>query len=202
MSSEFITGFLTGAALIIAIGAQNAFVLRQGLRREHVWQIVMICALADASLIAAGIAGLGSLIQSIPVLFKVTWAGGAVFLLWYGYAAARRALQAKQMLPQEDQKMSRRAALTTCMAFTFLNPHVYLDTVILLGSLANQAGPTGRWSFGIGAMAASFSWFMGLGYGAQLLAPLFRNNLTWRLLDSLVAVTMFSLGLRLLRSSS
>ncbi|RZI39990.1 amino acid transporter [Herbaspirillum sp. HC18] len=198
MPQEAIAGFLSGAALIVAIGAQNAFVLRQGLRCEHVLPVVMVCALADALLIAAGIAGLGALIQSIPVLLDITWLGGAVFLLWYGYAAARRALKVNQMTPDEGQKISLAQALATCLAFTFLNPHVYLDTVILLGSLANQAGEHGRWPFGAGAMAASFTWFIGLGYGARLLAPLFKKIIAWRVLDSLVAVTMFGLGLSLL----
>lgn len=198
MPQEAIAGFLSGAALIVAIGAQNAFVLRQGLRREHVLPVVMVCALADALLIAAGIAGLGALIQSIPVLLDVTWLGGAAFLLWYGYSAARRALKANQMMPDEGRETSLSAALATCLAFTFLNPHVYLDTVILVGSLANQAGENGRWPFGAGAMAASFTWFISLGYGARLLAPLFKKVIAWRVLDSLVAVTMFGLGLSLL----
>ena len=198
MSQEVIAGFLSGAALIVAIGAQNAFVLRQGLRREHVLPVVAVCALADALLIAAGIAGLGALIQSIPVLLDVTWIGGALFLLWYGYAAARRALQANRMMPDEGQEIPLAEALAMCLAFTFLNPHVYLDTVILLGSLANQAGENGRWPFGAGAMTASLVWFISLGYGARLLAPLFKKIIAWRVLDSMIAVTMFGLGLSLL----
>lgn len=201
MTTYFITGFLSGAALIIAIGAQNSFVLRQGIRCEHVLPIVLVCAIADSLLIAAGITGLGTLIKSVPVLLEVTRYGGATFLIAYGIIAARRALQPHLLTVESDTGTSLGAAMVTCLAFTFLNPHVYLDTVILLGSLANQYGDNGRWVFGCGAVAASFIWFFALGYGARLLGPLFNKASAWRVLDSLIALTMFGLGISLLMST-
>ena len=199
MSTDLIAGFLSGASLIIAIGAQNSFVLRQGIRREHVLPITLVCAGADAVLIATGIAGLGALIKSAPLLLEVTRYGGAAFLLCYAFIAARRALQSNQLSIDPDAETSLGTALAACLAFTFLNPHVYLDTVILLGSLANQCGSGGRWVFGTGAAAASFTWFFSLGYGARLLAPLFRKPFAWRVLDSLVAAVMLGLGMMLLK---
>jgi len=198
MTSTLTAGFLSGAALIIAIGAQNSFVLRQGIRREHVLPIVLVCAGADAILVAAGIAGLGTLIQSAPLILDVTRYGGAAFLAAYGVIAARRAFQPHLLTIDPGVGASPGTAMATCLAFTFLNPHVYLDTVILLGSLANQCGERGRWVFGSGAALASFVWFFALGYGARLLAPLFSKTGAWRVLDSLIALTMFGLGVMLL----
>jgi L-lysine exporter family protein LysE/ArgO len=198
MTADFIAGFLSGAALIIAIGAQNSFVLRQGIRREHVQPVVLVCAGADALLIAAGIAGLGALIQSMPMLLDLTRLGGSAFLVVYGLAAVRRALQCREMKVDSGVGTSLGAAMATCLAFTFLNPHVYLDTVILLGTLANQRGAGGRWVFGGGAAAASFVWFFALGYGARLLGPLFSKPIAWRVLDWLIALIMLGLGLSLL----
>ena len=198
MPNGLIAGFLSGAALIIAIGAQNAFVLRQGIRREHVLPIVLICASADALLILSGIAGLGALFQSAPVFMTVARYGGAAFLFAYGLLAARRAFHVERLAVDANIGISLQAALATCLSFTFLNPHVYLDTVILLGSLANQHGQGGRWWFGAGAIAASFVWFFSLGYGARLLAPIFTKPFAWRILDSLIALTMIGLGAALL----
>lgn len=198
MTALFITGFLSGATLIIAIGAQNSFVLSQGIRREHVLPIVLVCAGADALLIAAGIAGLGALIRSAPAVLTVTRYGGAAFLLGYGMVAARRALHPGALSVDAGVGASLGSALAMCLAFTFLNPHVYLDTVILLGSLANQFGTEGRWAFGAGAAAASFVWFFSLGYGARVLGPLFCRPVAWRVLDSLIACIMFALGISLL----
>jgi L-lysine exporter family protein LysE/ArgO len=198
MTTDFIAGFLSGAALIIAIGAQNSFVLRQGIRREHVLPVVLVCAGADALLIAAGIAGLGALIQSIPMLLNLARYGGSVFLVAYGLAAARRALQPHSLSIDTRVGTSLGAAMIACLAFTFLNPHVYLDTVILLGSLASQRGDSGRWAFGAGAATASFVWFFALGYGARLLGPLFSKPIAWRVLDWLMALIMFGLGITLL----
>ena len=200
MSADLIAGFLSGAVLIIAIGAQNAFVLRQGLRREHVLAIVLVCAGADALLIAAGIAGLGALIASIPLLLDVARYGGAVFLVVYGLAAARRAFQAHGLKLEAACGTTLGAALAACMAFTGLNPHVYLDTVSLRGSLASQRGSDGRWVFGAGAATASFAWFFALGYGARLLGPLFSKPVAWRVLDALIALIMLGLGAALLAS--
>ncbi len=196
--TDLIAGFLSGAALIIAIGAQNSFVMRQGLRREHVLPVVLVCAGADALLIGAGIAGLGALIRSMPVVLDLARYGGAAFLLAYGCVAARRALLAQGMTVDSSVATPLGAAMATCLAFTFLNPHVYLDTVILLGALASQRGTNGRWIFGGGAAAASFAWFFALGYGARLLGPIFTRPLAWRVLDSLIAVIMWGLGIALL----
>ena len=183
--------------MIIAIGAQNSFVLRQGIRREHVLPVVLVCAGADALLIAAGIAGLGALIQSVPLVLEVTRYGGAAFLLVYGLVAARRVLRPQLLTVDSGVGTSLGAAMAACLAFTFLNPHVYLDTVILLGSLANQCGKSGRWVFGGGAATASFAWFFALGYGARLLRPLFSKAGAWRVLDALIALIMFGLGITL-----
>ena len=199
MTADLIAGFLSGSTLIIAIGTQNSFVLRQGIRREHVLPIVLVCASSDALLIAAGIVGLGAAIQSVPFVFEVARYGGSAFLVAYGFIAARRALQSHQMAVDSGVGTSLGSAVSTCIAFTFLNPHVYLDTVILLGSLASQRGNSGRWLFGGAAAAASFVWFFALGYGARALAPLFNKPIAWRVLDSLIALIMFGLGITLLQ---
>ena len=198
MRADFVAGFLSGTALIIAIGAQNAFVLRQGIRREHVLPIVLVCAVADALLIAAGIAGLGALIQFTPLLLRVARYGGAAFLLFYGWTAARRVLQPHALLVDIHEGSTLAAAMATCLTFTFLNPHVYLDTVILLGALASQRGDPGRWVFGAGAAIGSVVWFFSLGFGARFLAPVFRKPVAWRVLDGLIALVMVGLGLSLL----
>jgi L-lysine exporter family protein LysE/ArgO len=202
MTTNLISGFLSGAALIIAIGAQNSFVLRQGIRREHVLPIVLVCAGADALLIVAGIAGLGALIHAAPLILDITRYGGAVFLFVYGMIAARRALQPHLLTVDSSVGTSLGSAMMTCLAFTFLNPHVYLDTVVLLGSLANQKGESGRWLFGAGAVAASFAWFFALGYGSRLLCPLFSKAGAWRVLDTLIALVMFGLAVALLAGGS
>jgi L-lysine exporter family protein LysE/ArgO len=197
MSTLFFTGFFAGAALIIAIGAQNAFVLRLGLKREHVLPVVALCAGADALLIFAGIAGLGVAIERFPLLLTIARYGGGLFLLAYALMAARRALHPGTLSVADEPPMPLRTALLTALGFTLLNPHVYLDTVILLGSLANQHGDA-RWQFGAGAITASFVWFSALGYGARLLAPLFRQPRAWRILDAFIALTMGALALSLL----
>ena len=197
MTPHLAAGFLTSAALIIAIGAQNAYVLRQGLRREHVLPLALFCAGADAVLIFAGIAGLGALISAEPTLLGFARYGGAAFLFWYGIQAARRALHEERLEIAASEAVSLKQALLTCAAFTFLNPHVYLDTVILLGTLGGQRGD-GRWAFAAGAMLASFVWFFALGYGARLLAPVFARPAAWRVLDAGIALLMFGLGASLL----
>jgi L-lysine exporter family protein LysE/ArgO len=194
MPTVLIAGFFTGAALIIAIGAQNAFVLRQGIRQEHVLPIVLVCTLSDLILISAGVAGLGAIIGAAPRLLVLAKLAGAVFLAVYGVAAARRALAANSLRAASGGSISLRAALGMCLGFTLLNPHVYLDTVVLIGSLASQHGEVGRWVFGAGAAAASVVWFFSLGYGARFLAPLFARPGAWRVLDSLIALTMFLLA--------
>jgi L-lysine exporter family protein LysE/ArgO len=194
-----LAGLGTGLSLIVAIGAQNAFVLRQGIRREHVAAVVAICALSDAVLISAGVGGVGSLVRGMPSAVAVTgWLGGA-FLVWYGLLAARRALRPQQLEAAGDGGAggsgggSLRAAVLTCLAMTWLNPHVYLDTVLLLGSVSNGYG-SARWGFGAGAAAGSVVWFTGLGFGARLLERPFSRPGSWRVLDSAIACTMVALG--------
>lgn len=197
MHTPLITGFLSGLVLIIAIGAQNAFVLRQAIRREHRLPITLICALSDAALILAGIAGLGALIQASSTLLTITRYGGAAFLFTYSFFAARRAWHGEQLSIAEEGAMPLLTAVMSCLGFTFLNPHVYLDTVVLLGALANQQGEQGRWLFGAGAMLASLVWFTALAYGGSYLAPLFQKKLAWRVLDTLIATVMFGLAVSL-----
>ncbi|AVO46883.1 LysE/ArgO family amino acid transporter [Phreatobacter cathodiphilus] len=195
-----LTGFLLGLGLIVAIGAQNAFVLRQGLMRRHVLLVTTLCALSDAVLILAGVAGLGSLVARSPVLLTVATLGGAAFLLAYGALAARRALRPDGLTaaPPETQDVGRVVAAT--LAFTFLNPHVYLDTVVLVGSLSARHTGSARAAFAGGAMTASFLWFYGLGFGARLLAPVFARPAAWRVLDGLIACVMVAIALSLLNA--
>ena len=190
-------GFAAGISLIAAIGAQNAFVLRQGIRNEHVLPVVLLCAASDLVLILAGIAGVGALVTAHPTLTTVARYGGAAFLIGYGLLAARRALKPAAMTPADAGPARLTSVLLTCLALTFLNPHVYLDTVVLLGTLANQQGDR-RWLFGAGAAAASTVWFFGLGFGGRRLAGLFARPATWRILDWLIAATMVVLGISLL----
>ncbi|MDQ0736125.1 LysE/ArgO family amino acid transporter [Arthrobacter agilis] len=191
-------GFATGLTLIVAIGSQNAFVLRQGLRRSHVMLVVAVCASSDLVLIVLGVSGLGAVIERAPgVLEVVRWAGAA-FLAGYGILAARRALQGEHLdADGGSTTMSWRAALGTCLALTWLNPHVYLDTVLLLGSLATMHGTPGKWWFAAGAALGSLVWFSALGVGARFLAPLFARPSAWRVLDALIAVVMLGLAVML-----
>lgn len=189
-------GLGTGLSLIVAIGTQNAFVLRQGLRREHVLPVVAVCGLSDAVLIAAGIAGIGGLLALWPgALAVVSWVG-ALFLGGYGLLAARRALRPGPMTTGAGTTASPRTAVLTCLALTWLNPHVYLDTVLLLGAVGNGYGE-GRWIFAAGAVLGSAGWFGALGFGARSLSGLFARRAAWRVLDGLIAVTMITLGVAL-----
>jgi L-lysine exporter family protein LysE/ArgO len=192
-------GLGTGLSLIVAIGAQNAFVLRQGLRGEHVPAIVTVCALSDLVLIAVGVAGVGALVTVRPgVLTAIAWVGAA-FLVVYGLFAARRALRPGALAAADGEApadASVRTSVLTCMGLTWLNPHVYLDTVLLLGSVAAGYG-THRWDFAVGAGAASILWFCGLGFGARFARPVFARPAAWRVLDSAIAITMIALGIRL-----
>ncbi len=193
-------GFGTGLSLIVAIGAQNAFVLRQGIRRDALLAVVGICALSDAVLIALGVGGVGAVVVAWPAaLTVVAWIGG-VFLLCYGALAARRVVRpASSGLEAEGGAAagSRRRAVLTCIPLTWLNPHVYLDTVFLVGSVAAQHG-TARWTFGVGAALASLCWFAALGFGARLLGRFLAHPAAWRVLDALVATTMTVLGVTLI----
>lgn len=182
------TGFLTGLSLIVVIGAQNAYVLRQGLRREHVAAVVAVCAASDLVLIAAGVAGLGGLVAANPGALAVARWGGAVFLVALAAAAVRRATRAEHLDPAATGPSGLAPTLATALALTWLNPHVYLDTVVLLGGLSTQHEP--RWAFGLGAGAASVAWFTALGFGARALRPLFARPGAWRGLDLAVAAVL------------
>ena len=196
MQSPLITGFLASFALIAAIGAQNAFVLRQGIRREHVLPVVAMCTTSDVVLITAGIAGVGALIGAHPDVLTAARVGGSAFLVGYGLLAARRAYRPASLTPSDAAPARLAQVLLTCAALTFLNPHVYLDTVVLLGTLANEHRD-GRWLFAVGAVTASAVWFVGLGLGARRLSGMFARPATWRVLDSVIAATMIGLGVSL-----
>jgi L-lysine exporter family protein LysE/ArgO len=194
LTSAFTTGFFLSATLIVAIGAQNSFVLRQGLRREHVAVIVAFCALADLALISAGVAGLARVLGLAPMLTLALTIAGTLFLLWYGVRALRRAFRPAALQAAADARMSLRTAVTQAAAFTFLNPHVYLDTVLLMGSIgARQPADSRLWFVG-GAALASGAWFTTLGFGARLLAPAFSRPRAWQILDTLIGVTMWVLA--------
>lgn len=202
-----LTGLAFGLSLIVAIGAQNAFVLRVGLRRAHVLPVVAVCALSDAALVAAGVAGLGSLVDRAPAVLTVARVGGAAFLLGYAVVAARRAWRPAGAALATGEGPAHVPAeapgplwpvLATCLALTWLNPHVYLDTVVLLGSVAGTHGDL-RWWFAAGAVAGSVLWFTGLGYGARLLRPAFARPGAWRVLDAAIALVMAAIAVSLLR---
>lgn len=198
MLAAALSGFFLGASLIIAIGAQNAFILRQGLLRQHVFILCLICALSDALLIAAGVAGLGALISQSPKLIMIVTVAGSAFLFWYAAVAFRRAFHPEAMQAVTNGATSLKSAVATCLALTFLNPHVYLDTVVLLGSLSARFEGSERAAYGAGAALASFVWFFSLGYGARLLQPVFAKPTAWRVLDCLIGAVMTLIGLSLL----
>jgi L-lysine exporter family protein LysE/ArgO len=191
----FATGFAASAALIVAIGAQNAFVLRQGLARAHVGAVVAFCATADAVLIAIGVAGVGATIAASPALATAVTAGGAAFLAAYGARALHRAASPDALHAAGGAPMpSRRTVLAQAAAFTLLNPHVYLDTVLLLGTVGAQHPPGSRGAFVLGAACASVAWFGALGFGAARLAPFFARPGAWRALDAAVGTTLLALA--------
>ncbi len=193
----FIAGFALGFSLILAIGAQNAFVLRQGLRREHVFALCLTCAVSDAILIAAGVAGFGSLSNAVPWFEPLMRYGGAGFLIWYGFRSFFSAWQGgTAMKLGEGQKTSLRATLLTVLAFTWLNPHVYLDTVVLIGSISAQYND--RLAFALGAMSSSFVFFFSLGYGAGVLSPIFARPRAWQILDVVIGVVMLGIAAKLI----
>ena len=196
----FVQGMVLSLGLIVAIGAQNAFVLRQGLRREHVGSVVAFCAVADALLITAGVLGMAQALGDRPELAKALALGGAAFLALYGWRALQRARQASSLdVTESGQSLSRGAAMAQAAAFTLLNPHVYLDTVLLVGIIgAQQPAPLQGW-FAAGASVASLLWFSALGFGARWLAPWFARPRAWQLLDAMIGVTMWVLSLLLVR---
>jgi L-lysine exporter family protein LysE/ArgO len=196
-SSVMLQGFVTGGGLIIAIGAQNAFLLAQGVRRQYHWPIALLCSLSDALLICLGVLGMGALISESPMMLELARIFGALFLFYYGYRALRSALQPGGLDMARRGAGSLKSALLTTLAVSLLNPHAYLDTVVLVGSIATQYGDSLRYWFGAGAVLASFAWFLMLGMGAPKLAPLFRDPRAWRLLDSLVCLMMWGIALSL-----
>ena len=194
MLTAYLTGLLTGLSLIVAIGAQNAYVLRQGLRREHVGIVVVICAVSDLLLIAAGTLGIGTLVRYVPwLLVALTW-GGVAYLLWFAYRSFRSAMHPQALSSGEDA--GRRSIIATALALTYLNPHVYLDTVVMLGTLATQQD-AGRWFFAAGAGTGSIVWFSALGFGARALSKPLGRPSTWRVVDVLVGLTMLAIAVGL-----
>lgn len=193
-----LAGLGLGLSLIVAIGAQNAYVLRQGLRREHIAVVILICAISDAALIALGVAGAGWVFDRVPWLVDVVRWAGAAFLAAYGVLAARRALRPQGLAAASGDATAGGllAVVGTTLALTWLNPHVYLDTVVLLGSVASTHGQW-RWAFGVGAMLSSALWFTALGLGARLLAPVFARPTAWRVLDGVIAVVMVAIAVSL-----
>lgn len=201
MSSVFLSGFGISAALIMAIGAQNAHVLRQGLRREHVAMTIAVCAVCDAALIIVGIAGLGSLFSANPDWMTIARYAGAAFLGWYGLRALRSALRGSSMevdARHTRRGLTRRQALLAAIGFSLLNPHAYLDTVVLIGSIGSQQAEAVRPIFAAGAVTASFVWFILLGYGARVLTPIFSRPVAWRVLDALVAAMLWTIAASLI----
>jgi L-lysine exporter family protein LysE/ArgO len=198
MWSAAVSGFLLGGSLIVAIGAQNAFVIRQGALNAHVFWVCLFCAVCDAVLIWGGVFGLGALIKLVPMFIPVLTYGGAAFLIWYGVKALLRALNPSGMGASTESVGTLKAALAACAAFTLLNPHVYLDTVVLVGSIANARPQGEQVPFAAGASAASFAWFFVLGYGAKALGPWLVRPKVWRVIDFCIAGVMFLLALKLL----
>ena len=192
----FIPGLLTGLSLIIAIGAQNAFVIRQGLAKSHVFLVVVICALADALLILLGTGGLGTLIQSKPGLLEFIRWFGVIYLSWFGIKSVRSALKTQEFLAGDSLISTRKTVVLSVLGFTFLNPHVYLDTVILVGSVANQFH-SDRWYFALGASIGSVLWFTSIGFGAQAASKYMSRPIFWKVLDAIIAIVMFTVAILL-----
>ncbi|NBZ88131.1 LysE/ArgO family amino acid transporter [Stagnihabitans tardus] len=198
MLTPLIQGFFTGLSLILAIGAQNAFVLRQGIRREHVLAVVAVCAISDALLIAAGVAGFGTVTQALPWLVPAMRWFGAAFLAWYGWQRLQAARKGGEALrPADAAPAPLRQVLGTCLLLTWANPHVYLDTMVLLGSISTQHTPHEA-TFGLGAAISSLTFFAALGFGARLLAPLFAKPRAWVILELIVGLTMWTIAASLL----
>ncbi|HSV39402.1 MAG TPA: LysE/ArgO family amino acid transporter [Nocardioidaceae bacterium] len=201
--STVLAGLLTGLSLIVAIGAQNAYVLRQGVLRSHVTSVVAVCAISDLILIVAGVSGIGTLVDHAPWVIEVVRWFGVAFLVWYGVGSLRRAFAPASLEPTAaapSASVVGRQTVLRAVALTWLNPHVYLDTVLLVGSIAaayEVAHPGGRWLFATGAAAASIVWFTSLGYGARLLAPVLTRPRAWQALEIVIALTMFGIAAKL-----
>ncbi len=202
MLTPYFTGMGIGAGLIIAIGSQNAFVLTQGIKKQYHLEVAFICALCDTVLIGAGVAGLGRFIERLPLLITITSAAGAVFLFIYGLMNLISAVRGSGSMGDNSQNIQgRKQVALTALALTLLNPHVYLDTVVLLGSISGTFDGSGRYLFGAGAVTMSYIWFFGLSIGAGLLSPLFRKPITWRILNLIIFAIMWSISYRLFRYS-
>jgi L-lysine exporter family protein LysE/ArgO len=190
----FFQGLGLSGGLIIAIGAQNAFVLSQGVRKNYPLQTALVCSACDAILMVVGISGVGAIVAANPHLTQIAALGGALFLFWYGSRSLRSAIQGNSLLTAAQPNLSRRKLLLTTLALTLLNPHVYIDTIVLVGSISGQLPVSDRYLFGAGAISASILWFFSLSFGAGLLAPLFRKPFAWRCLDGLVCLTMWTIA--------
>ena len=197
--SSIIEGFVMGAGLIIAIGAQNAFVLKQGIKGEHRSAIAWICALSDAFLIASGIAGMGYIFSSHPLITKAVSIAGAAYLLWFAFRCFHSAFKGESMdiNGEVSASLSLKNAVITTLALTYLNPHVYLDTVVMLGGFGAARSPEIRPFFGLGAVSASFIWFFTLAYSGKIIAPLFRKQISWRILDTVIGFVMIYITIKL-----
>lgn len=201
MLSTYISGFTLGLSLILAIGSQNAFVIKQGLKHQHVFLICLVCALSDAILISLGVAGFGKIIQAHPQIESFARYAGAIFLFVYGFLSFKSAFtQSHQLDLNQESTQSALKSILICLAFTWLNPHVYLDTVVLLGSISTQYQPH-QMQFAIGAVSASFIFFFSLGYGARLLAPVFQKPKAWKILEFIVGCMMWAIGFSLVFSA-
>jgi L-lysine exporter family protein LysE/ArgO len=195
----FVEGCVTGAGLIIAIGAQNAFVLKQGILKNYVFITALICAIIDAILISVGVGGFGVILTSNVILLTLAKWGGALFLGYYGFRSFRSVFKSESLkLDFTPERPDLKLSIITVLALSLLNPHVYLDTVVLLGSIGAQFLPHERIYFAFGAVVASFVWFFSLGYGAAYLAPLFRKPLAWKILDFLIGCVMWAIALSLI----
>jgi L-lysine exporter family protein LysE/ArgO len=192
----FFPGLLTGLSLIIAIGAQNAFVIRQGLTKKHVFLVVAICAISDALLILLGVAGLGALISGLPWLLEIIRWFGVAYLTWFGIRSIRSAFKTQTLDASGAQSASAKTVVLSVLGFTFLNPHVYLDTVILLGSIGNQFGQD-KWWFALGGAVASILWFSSIGFGAKAASRFMSKPVFWKVLDLVIAAVMFGIAILL-----
>jgi len=199
--TSFFQGFGIGGGLIVAIGAQNAFVLAQGVRRNHHLAVAALCILCDGILIALGVTGVGTIVAADPTLGKIAAWGGAAFLSWYGVCALRSAFKGGSLKEDHGTRGTLRKTLTLTLAVTLLNPHVYLDTIIFMGSISGQFAVPDRYIFGLGAFTASTVWFTALSLGGQMLAPLFRRKLTWQIMDVMICLTMWTIAASVIRST-
>lgn len=197
MLLPFFQGFGVSGGLIVAIGAQNAYVLSQSMRRNHHLAVAGICILCEVLLIGTGVAGVGAAVSANPVLLHIATWGGAAFLLWYGFGSFRSAFRGGSLAAGAHKDKTLKAAIAGALAVTLLNPHAYLDTVVLLGGISGGYQGAGRYAFGAGALTASFFWFLSLTLFGQVLAPIFKRPAAWRILDTLVGITMWTIAVTL-----